>query len=115
MGNSAIKQGVGGCENVLILVQGINMVKNVFLMELRQSEVVLRAVWIVKEIWGQLRIINLELMLNASKVTLSKDPSLGWSRPNGKMTFNALKNNKDGFMVTPLLRTAKVEVIHQFP
>ena len=109
VGNSAIERGVGGCENVLIQVQGITIVENFFVMELRRLEVVLEAGWIASlgKFEGDYGSLTLSWMLNGSKVILRGDPSLGWSPGNGKMIFNVLKNSEDGFLVTPLFKAIK--------
>ena len=113
VGNGAIEQGVGGCENVVIQVQGITIVENFFVMELGRSEVVLGAGWIASlgKFEGDYGSLTLSWMLNGSKVTLRGDPSLGWSPASSKMTFNALKNSEDGFLVTPLFKATEVEVV----
>jgi len=41
-------------------------------------------------------------MSNGSQVTLQGDPSLSSSHASGKMALHALKNNEEGFLVTPL-------------
>jgi len=43
VGNGAIEPGVGGCENVKLIVQGVSIVANFLVMELGRSEVVLCA------------------------------------------------------------------------
>jgi len=110
VGNGAIEQGVGGCENVLIQVQGVTIVENFFVMELGRSEVVLGAGWIASlgKFEGDYGSLTLSWMLNDSKVTLCGDPSLGWYPASSKMTFNALKNSEDAFLVTPLFKPVEV-------
>jgi len=64
-------------------------------------------------------------MSNGSQVTLQEDSSLSRSHASGKMTLNALKNNEEGFLVTPLfyfdgdnitspITTGTLELLQQF-
>ena len=107
VGNGAIEQGVGGCEAVEVLVQGISIVANFFVMELGRSEVVLGAGWVASlgKFEGDYRNLSLSWLSNGTKVTLRGDPSLGRSPASGKMTLNALRDNEQGFLVTPPFTT----------
>ncbi|XP_057747483.1 uncharacterized protein LOC130966679 [Arachis stenosperma] len=104
VGNGAIEHGLGGCEEVEILVQGISIVEDFLVMELGRSEVVLGAGWIASlgKFEGDYNALSLSWMLNGKKVTLHGDPSLGRSRDTAKVTLNALRNNEEGFLVTPV-------------
>ena len=46
VGNGATEPGVGSCENVELIVQGVSIVANFLVMELERSEVVLDAGWV---------------------------------------------------------------------
>jgi len=104
VGNDAIEPGVGGCKNVELIVQGVLIVANFLVMELGRSEVVLSVSWVASlgKFEGDYKQLTLSWMSNESRVTLQGDPNLSRSNASGKMTLNALKNNKEGFLVTPL-------------
>ena len=65
-------------------------------MKLGRSEVVLGARWVASlgKFEGDYRSLSLSWILNGHKVTLKGDPTLGRSQASGKMTLNALKNDK---------------------
>ncbi|XP_072054839.1 uncharacterized protein [Arachis hypogaea] len=104
VGNGAIEHGLGGCEKVELLVQEISIVEDFLVIELGRSEVVLGAGWIASLgiFEGDYNALSLSWMLNGKKVTLHGDPSLGRSRASVKVTLNALRNNEEGFLVTPV-------------
>jgi len=51
---------------------------------------------------GDYKNLILSWMLNGGTVTLKGDPTLGRSQATGKMALNALRNEEEGFLVTPL-------------
>ena len=51
-----------------------------------------------RHIWSDYQ----RLTSNGFQIILQGDPSLSRSHASGKMTLNALKNNEEGFLVTPL-------------
>ncbi|XP_020962930.1 uncharacterized protein LOC107607991 isoform X2 [Arachis ipaensis] len=106
VGNGAIEQGLGGCENVKILVQGISIIANFLVMELGRSEVVLGAGWVASlgKFEGDYNTLSLSWVQDGSKVTLQGDPTLGRTHASSKVTLQALRNAEEGFLVTPLFR-----------
>jgi len=76
--NGAIEQGVGGCENVVIQVQGITICEIFFVMELGHSEVVFGVGWIVslRKFEGDYKFLTLSWMHEGTKLMLRGDPSL---------------------------------------
>jgi len=86
-------------------VQGVSIVANFLVMELGWSKVVLGVGWVASlgRFEGDYKRLTLSWMSNGSRVTLQGYPSLSKSYASGKMALNALKNNEEGFLVTPLL------------
>ncbi|XP_072088087.1 uncharacterized protein [Arachis hypogaea] len=111
VGNGVIEHGLGGCEEVEILVQGISIVEDFLVMELGRYEVVLgaRCIASLGKFEGDYNALSLSWMLNGKKVTLHGDPSLGRSRDSAKVTLNALRNNEEGFLVTPVFIADSIE------
>jgi len=80
-------------------------------MELEKSEVVLGVSWIASlgKFDGDYRTLSLNWMSGGRKMTLQGDPSLGRSQASGKTALNALRNDEEGFLVTPLFRSESIE------
>ena len=72
VGNGAIEPGVGGCENVKLIVQGVAIVANFLVMELGRSKVVLGVRWVASlgRFEGDYQRLTLSWMSNGSRVTL---------------------------------------------
>jgi len=73
---------------------------------------------------GDYKNLTLSWMLYGRVVTLKGDRTLGRSQASGKMALNALRNDEEGFLVTPLFRfrskeqhsisTATMNLLQQF-
>ena len=85
--------------------------ENFFVMELGKLEVVFGAGWIASldKFEGDYRTLSLSWMSGGRKMTLQGDPSLGRSQASGKTALNALRNDEEGFLVTPLFCSESIE------
>jgi len=111
VGNAAIEQGLGGCKDITLVIQGITIVANFLVMELGHSEVVLSTGWVVslRKFEGDYRNLSLSWFREGKQVTLKGDPTQSRSQANRKMMMNALRNDEEGFIVTPVCRIAESE------
>ena len=111
VGNGATEKGHWGCENINIEVQGITIKQSYFVMELGKSEVVLGAGWVASlgKFEGDYNEMTLSWKVGDTKFCLKGDPTLSRSRASWKLMLKALRNEEEGYLVTPLIASPSEE------
>ena len=93
VGNGAIEEGFGVCRGVELLVQGIRIVQNFFVLELGRPEVVLGVDWLagLGNFVGNYKNMTLSWVEKGSRVLLRGDPTLCKSKSSWKAALKALR------------------------
>ena len=93
----------GMCKGVGIEVQGIHIFQSFFLLELGGVHLVLGIQWLsgLGEIVGNFKV-TMSWNEKGERRKLQRDPTLGRSKSSLKATLKALKDDGEGYLITPV-------------
>ena len=103
VGNGQKEQGAGVCCGLELKIQGISIIQNFFLMEMGGSEVVLGMDWLssLGKIQADFKEMTLQWKEGGKLWEIMGDPSLCKARASWKATLQVLKEDGEGYMITP--------------
>lgn len=102
--NGAIEEGHGICKGVELMVQGILIVQNFFVVGLGRLEVVLGVDWLesLGPFKGNYQDMTIVWKEKGCHRVLKGDPTLCRTQMSWKTALRALKVEGDGYVVTPI-------------